>query len=140
MDAPQQLRDAVRGLHENEAGLLRRTSLFDLLADDVEWEVLGSPSELPWAGVFSGPEGVRRWLEVLDAHLAYEQFEPLEFFADGQTVIEVVAASGHARATPRPFASEVVRLWTFRGGRAVRVRSFYDTLAYERALHGSPDA
>jgi uncharacterized protein len=125
---------AVRALHAREGGLLARASLFDLVADDVEWYVLGSPDELPWAGTFRGTGGVRRWMEVLDEHMDYERFEPVEFFADGDTVIEIVFAAGRARATQRYFESEVVRIWAFRDGKAVRVRSFYDTGAYERAL------
>ncbi len=125
---------AVKALHAREGGLLERSSLFDLVAENVEWYVLGSPEELPWAGTFHGPDGVRRWMEVLDEHMEYERFEPLEFFADGETVVEIVMAGGRARATGRPFESEVVRIWTFREGKAVRVRSFYDTGAYERAL------
>jgi ketosteroid isomerase-like protein len=75
-------------------------------------------------------------MEVLDEHMEYERFEPLEFLADGDTVIEIVFAAGRARATGRSFQSEVVRIWTFRDGKAVRVRSFYDTDAYSRALGG----
>jgi uncharacterized protein len=127
---------AVKALHAREAGLLARSSLFDLVAEDVEWYVLGSPDELPWAGTFRGSDGVRRWMEVLDEHMEYERFEPLEFLADGDTVIEIVFAAGRARATGRSFQSEVVRIWTFRDGKAVRVRSFYDTDAYSRALGG----
>jgi uncharacterized protein len=125
---------AVKALHAREGGLLARSSLFDVVADDVEWHVLGSADELPWAGTFRGSEGVRRWMGVLDEHMEYERFEPLEFFADGDTVIEIVSAGGHARATGRSFQSEVVRIWTFREGKAVRVRSFYDTRAYQRAF------
>jgi uncharacterized protein len=126
--------EKVKGLHSRERGLLVRTSLFDLLSDDVEWEVAGSPEVLPWAGKFRGRGAVRRWLEILDEHMDYERFEPLEFFAEGDTVIELVLAGGRARASGRPFESEIVRVWTFRGDEAVRVRSFYDTAAYERAF------
>jgi ketosteroid isomerase-like protein len=57
--------------------------------------------------------------------------------SDGDTVVEIIAAAGHARATGRPFASEVVRVWGFREGKAVRVRSCYDTYAYAAALDQS---
>ncbi len=127
---------AVQALHAREGGLLARSSLFDLVADDVEWYVLGSRDELPWAGTFRGSDGVRRWMEVLDEHMEYERFEPVEFFADGDTVIEIVFAAGRARSTGKPFESEVVRIWTFREGKAVRVRSYYDTGAYSQALAG----
>ena len=136
MTSPSERLAAVQALHAREGGLLARSSLFDLVADDVEWHVLGSPDELPWAGTFRGREGVRRWMETLDEHMEYERFEPVEFFADGDTVIEIVFAGGRARATGRSFQSEVVRIWTFREGKAMRVRSFYDTGAYERALGG----
>ncbi len=126
--------EKVKGLHASERGLLVRTSLFDLLADGVEWQGAGSPDVFPWAGTFLGRDAVRQWLETLDEHMDYERFEPLEFFADGDTVIELVLAGGRARASGRPFESEIVRIWSFRGDEAVRVRSFYDTAAYERAF------
>ena len=136
MSREEQLR-LVEGLHAPESGLLERTSLFDLLAPEVEWLVAGSPEVLPWAGVFRGPDGVTQWMQTLDEHLEYDRFEAVEFFADGDTVIEIVLAGGRAHATGSAFESEVVRIWTFRGNEAIRVRSFYDTGAYERAVLGS---
>ena len=128
---------AVRGLHLPDTGMLERKSLFDLLSEDVEWTAIGPPGLFPWAGTHRGHDGVRRWLEVLNEAMAYETFDLLETYADGNTVIEVIGAAGHARATGRPFASEVVRVWTFDGQTAIRVRSYYDTYAYAAALEAS---
>jgi hypothetical protein len=113
---------AVRSLHVG-AGL-SRDRLWALLADDVEWYALGSPDVLPWAGTVRGHEGVRRWLAVLNEAMDYERFD----------LVEVVLGGGKAVATGKPFESEIVRIWTFRGGRAVKVRSYYDTQAYAAAL------
>jgi ketosteroid isomerase-like protein len=110
---------AVRSLHVG-AGL-SRDRLWALLADDVEWYALGSLDVLPWAGTVRGHEVVRRWLAVLNEAMDYERFE-------------VVLGGGKAVATGKPFESEIVRIWTFRGGRAVKVRSYYDTQAYATAL------
>jgi hypothetical protein len=126
--------ERVKALHTPGTGHLVRAALFDLLADDVEWQVAGSPELLPWAGTFRGRDAVRGWLETLDEHLEYDRFEPLEFFADDDTVVEIVRAAGRANATGRPFESEIVRIWTFHDDEAVRVRSFYDTATYERAF------
>jgi ketosteroid isomerase-like protein len=127
--------EAIRRLHlPDEGGRLQRDPLFDLLDDEVEWSALGPPERFPWAGVHRGPEGVRRWLEMLNETMAYERFELLELYADGDAVVEVIEAGGNARSTGRPFSSEVVRIWSFRGGKAVRVRSYYDTWAYAQAL------
>ena len=138
--SPEQRLGLIKGLHAREGGLLARTELFDLLTADVTWEVLGSPEILPWAGRFDGREAVRRWMALLDEHMEYQEFDPLEFFGDGETVFEVVHAAGRARATGKPFSSEVVRIWTFRGSKVARVRSYYDTGAYERALRSSKGA
>ena len=126
--------EAIKGLHALEGGLLERTSLLDLVADDVEWWAAGSPEVLPWAGIHRGRDAVRRWFETLTEHMDYERFEPLEFYGDRDTVIELVEASGTARATGHAFQSEVVRIWTFDAGKVIRVRSYYDTGVYERAV------
>jgi ketosteroid isomerase-like protein len=123
---------AVRALHVG-AGL-SRDRLWALLADDVEWYALGSPDVLPWAGTVRGHEGVRRWLAVLNEAMDYERFDLVEVVDAGDVVVEVVLGGGKAVATGKPFESEIVRIWTFRGGRAVKVRSYYDTQAYAAAL------
>ena len=125
---------AVKALYESGGDRLDRDVLYDLLADDVEWRVAGAPDRLPWAGTVHGHDGVREWLEVLNHHLQYERFDPLEIFGDGETVVEVISAGGRAAVSGRPYESEIVRIWSFRGGKAVRVRSYYDTAAYERAF------
>ena len=108
--------------------------LFPALAADVEWWVAGSPEILPWAGTFRGPAAVQRWFEDLNATMDYQQFEATEFVAQGETVVVVHEASGVARTTGRPFRSEIVRIWTVRAGKVVRVRSYYDTHAYVAAV------
>ena len=54
-DARDDALAAVRSLHAGEGGLLARSSLYDLIADDVEWYVLGSPDGI------HGRDRVRRW-------------------------------------------------------------------------------
>lgn len=128
-------REAVRQLHDqDESGRLRRIPLFELLDENVEWEALGPTELFPWAGTHRGHDAVRRWFELLSAAMAYDRFELLELYADGETVVEVIAAAGTSRATGTSFASEVVRVWTFRNEKAIRVRSYYDTHAYAAAL------
>ena len=129
--------EAVRSLHTDEGGTLVRDRLFGLLADDVQWQVAGSPDRLSWAGTVRGPEGVRGWLETLNEHMDYERFELLEIHGDAETVVEIVNASGRAAASRRPFESELVRIWTFHADKARLVRSYYDTAAYERSFLGA---
>jgi ketosteroid isomerase-like protein len=131
-------REAVRQLHDpDESGRLRRNPLFDLLDEEVEWQALGPTDLFPWAGTHYGHDGVRRWFELLNAAMDYERFELLELYCDDETVVEVIAAAGKARASEATFASEVVRVWTFHDGKAIRVRSYYDTHGYAAALLGT---
>jgi ketosteroid isomerase-like protein len=134
MSASDRNREAIAALHAAAAGTLSREALFALLAEDVEWSALGDPELMPWAGSHRGHAGVARWLHVLNSALQYESFELLELYADGDVVIEVVRAEGYARETGKRFASDVVRIFTFRGDEVSRVRSFYDTGAYLAAL------
>jgi ketosteroid isomerase-like protein len=108
--------------------------LLPALAADVEWWVAGPPDILPWAGMFRGRDAVESWFEDLNATMDYQQFEATEFIAQGETVVVVHKARGVARSTRRPFVSEIVRIWTVRGGEVVRVRSYYDTHAYVAAV------
>jgi len=122
--------DTIRALHSSDSGRLTWNELSALLDAEVEWWVAGPEHGFPWAGTFRGPDAVARWSDLLDAHLDYTQFELVDAWEDRDTVIELVQASGTARATGSAFASEVVRIWTFRDGRIVRVRSYYDTANY----------
>jgi ketosteroid isomerase-like protein len=108
--------------------------LLPALAVDVEWWVAGPPEILPWAGTFRGRDAVARWFDDLNAIMDYQRFEATEFIAQDDTVVVVHEAQGIARATGRPFASDIVRIWTVRGGEVTRVRSYYDTHAYVAAL------
>jgi hypothetical protein len=82
---------------------------------------LDRPTSCPGRAPSADTLGVRRWLAVLNGAMDYERFE-------------LVLGGGKAIATGKPFESEIVRIWTFRGGRAVKVRSYYDTQAYAAAL------
>jgi ketosteroid isomerase-like protein len=121
----------------SNADLVRGKKVADLralLAPDAEWWVSGSPERLPFAGTFRGPEGFDHWRSALSAAVTYERFRVADEIASGDEVVHIIDAAGHANATGRPYASQVVRVFTVRDGRIVRVRSYFDTAAYEAAL------
>ncbi|GAC1334221.1 MAG: hypothetical protein NVS2B16_37790 [Chloroflexota bacterium] len=126
----------VELIQARQSGILEQLQAHDLIADDIEWWAAGPRDLLPWAGTFRGQDGIRRWFEALGAALEYDKFEPQELVAQGENVVEVIHAGGHAKATGRRFESTIARIWTIREGKVVRVRSFYDTHAYVVALHG----
>ena len=120
--------ELIRGLKVAEMGAH--------LADDAEWWVMGDPTVLPFAGSYRGPDGFAEWRRRLSAAVTYGRFEVIEHIADGDQVVEVIEAAGTANATGRSYESRVVRIFTVRDGRIVRVQSFFDTAEYAKALYG----
>ncbi len=129
-------RRIVELIQARQGDLFDELQLLDLIADEIEWWVAGPPAFLPWAGAFHGPEGVRRWFEILGGALEYDQFEPRELIAQAENVVEVIYGAGRVKETGRRFESDIARIWTIQDGKVIRVRSYYDTYAYVAALHG----
>jgi ketosteroid isomerase-like protein len=63
-------------------------AFLELLTDDVEWIQQGPPV-IPFAGTRHGHEGVMEYFSLLGETLEFEQFEPREFVAQGDTVVVV---------------------------------------------------
>lgn len=125
--------DRLRAVHR-AANYVDALLAADLLAPDVEWWAAGDSTRLPWAGTRRGADGIRDFSRVLGRHMRYTAFAMREYVVGADQVAVTIDAGGTARATGRPFASAVVRLYDVRDGRIVRVRSFYDTDAYARAM------
>ena len=66
--------------------------------------------------------------------MRYDKTELKEYIVDGNQVAAIFWGEGIARSTGKPFKSEILRLYTFRDGKIIRVRNFYDTAAYISAV------
>lgn len=125
----------VRGIHEGR-GIIQRARESGILADSVEWWVAGPREVLPFAGTWRGTAGIEEFERQLDAAMRYDRVELLRYVVSGDDVAALFLGAGVARATGLPFESEIVRLYTFRDSRIVRVRNYYDTAAYVAAVRG----
>ena len=105
-----------------------------LVAEDMEWWVMGDPAVLPWAGTWKGSEGVRTFFERLNELMDYDSFTLEEYIVGADNIVAVISAGGTARLTGKRFESGIVRIYSFRDGKIARVRNYYDTAAYTRAL------
>jgi ketosteroid isomerase-like protein len=127
----------IRWIHEG-SGIIQRFRDSGALADSVEWIVPGPPTVLPFAGRWVGLAGIAQFTQRLDAAMRYDRVELREYLASANSVAAIFIGEGVARATGRPFRSEILRLYTFdeHTGKIVRVRNFYDTFAYVAAVRG----
>lgn len=127
----------VRWIHEG-SGIITRFRESGALADSVEWIVPGPSGVLPFAGRWVGLSGIAEFARRLDATMRYDRVELREYLASANSVGAVFIGEGVARATGRPFRSEILRLYTFDEGtgKIIRVRNYYDTAAYVAAVRG----
>lgn len=131
----QQHLAVIRGIHEGR-GIIQRARESGILADSVEWWVAGPPDVLPFAGTWRGIAGIEEFERRLGATMRYDRVELRRYFVSGDDVAALFLGAGVAKATGRPFESDIVRLYTFRDGKVVRVRNYYDTAAYVAAVRG----
>ena len=103
-------------------------ALLDLMADDVEWTLQGPPV-IPWAGTRRGREGVAEFFSLLGETLEFEQFEPREFVAQGDTVVVLGYERSLVKPTGRTFGQEWAHVYTLRDGKIAKGRFIEDTAA-----------
>jgi uncharacterized protein len=108
-------------------------ALLNLLTDDVEWSLPG-PSVIPWAGTRHGHEGVTEFFSMLGETLEFEQFEPREFVAQGDTVVVLGHERSLVKPTGRMFEQEWAHVYTLRDGKIAEGRFIEDTAAQVVAL------
>lgn len=126
----------IQHIHEPGLGLVRRFRESGLLADSAEWWVAGPREILPFAGSWRGIDGIVEFEKQLGATMRYDKVEIRQYFVSGNEVIAVFLGEGAARATGKPFRGEIVRVYSFSADKVVRVRNYYDTWAYVRAVRG----
>lgn len=97
-----------------------------LLDPDIEIEFYG-PSIIPYAGRYRGKTEARRFFETVLSSVDIHQFDPLDFFGEG----DKVTVTGHLRLTARSTGGEIesdfAHVITVRGERWLRFRDFMDT-------------
>ena len=103
-------------------------ALLSLLTDDVEWTLRG-PSVIPWAGPRRGREGVAEFFSLIGETLEFEQFEPREFVAQGDTVVVLGYERSLVKPTGRTFEQEWAHVYTLKDGKIAKARFIEDTAA-----------
>ena len=104
-------------------------AVLDLMTDDVEWTLQG-PSVIPFAGTRRGREAVGEFYSALGENLEFQQFEPREFVAQGDTVVVLGYERSLIKPTGRTIEHEWAHVYTLRDGRIAKGRFFEDTAAY----------
>ena len=94
-----------------------------LCADDIEWVVNG-PAGLDKCQAFKGPDGVKRFLDILTSSWEFSSFTPHEFIASGETVVVLGEETGKDKASGANFENRWAHVFDVREGRVVRFREY----------------
>jgi hypothetical protein len=111
-------------------------ALLDLLTEDVEWALQG-PAVIPFAGTRYGREGVAEFFSLLGETVEFQEFEPREFVAQGDTVVVLGFERNLIKPTGRTFEQEWAHVYTLRDGKVAKHRALEDTAAYIDAFNAA---
>lgn len=125
--------DIIHQFHSTK-GYIKKFIESGLMSEDVEWFVPGPKEILPFAGTWKGAEGISEFNRLLGSVMRYDKTEIKEYIVDGDHVAAIFLGEGIAKSTGKPFKSEILRLYTFKDGKIIRVRNFYDTASYVAAV------
>jgi uncharacterized protein len=121
--------EIVRRIHER---FLRGDyeAMFELIADDVEWDDSGFPG----GGKYHGHQGMSkasgRWFAAWDDY----EVEFLKYFSAGDKVVSLYRQRGRGKGSGITTEMEAAQVWTLRAGLVTKVEVFPDqTTALEAA-------
>ena len=108
-------------------------ALLDLLTDDVQWTFQG-PSVIPFAGTRRGREGVAEFFSLVEGNLEFQEFEPREFVAQGDTMVVLGFERSLVKPTGRTFEQEWAHVYKLRDSKVAEFLALEDTGAHALAF------
>jgi uncharacterized protein len=88
---------------------------------------------VPWSGSYYGPEGFRRFLEIIDEYVDLS-IETDSLLDTGPMVAQVGRTVGYARASGTWFSFDEVHFWAVKDGKIVVFRNYSDIDEQRRVL------
>jgi uncharacterized protein len=108
------------------------TRMLALLADDVVFRIEGDPDRLPFAGVWTGHDGVRQHLELLARDWEATRFDKLDIVAQADKVAVRIHLGLRHQPTGRAADLLKVDFWTVGDGKVVEFHQVLDSARLER--------
>lgn len=110
-------------------------ALLSTMTDDIHWRpVIGTASHVPFAAERRGKAAVAEFFKQVAESEDFEQFEPREFVAQGDTVVAVGHYRARTKATGKTFESDFVMVFTLRNGKVATFREFTDSAGINAAF------
>ena len=111
-------------------------TIVNACAPNVDWEMVGRPSDYPGFGARKGRKGVEEFFGTVADNLDFKEFSPKEFYPVEDKVFVLGSYAMDMRKTGRAFKSDWVHIFTIRDGQVVSFREFTDTAQAAEAYRG----
>ncbi|MDG2111721.1 MAG: nuclear transport factor 2 family protein [Actinomycetota bacterium] len=92
------------------------------------------PEELPYGGVYVGPEGVRRYIDELQAALRIESLKASQMISSGDQVVVIGTERSRFHSNGQTYEMDWVHVNTVRDAKIVEMREYNDTAAMLEAF------
>jgi hypothetical protein len=110
-------------------------TLLGYMADDIQWRpVLGTARHVPFSGERQGKASVAEFFKIVGESEDFEQFEPREFVAQGNTVVALGHYRAVSKATGKRFDADFAMVFTLRDGKVTSFREFTDSAGINAAF------
>jgi hypothetical protein len=112
-------------------------TLLGYMTDDIQWRpVLGTARHVPFSGERRGKASVAEFFKIVGESEDFEQFEPREFVAQGNTVVALGHYRAVTKATGKRFDADFAMVFTLRDGKVASFREFTDSAGINAAFGG----
>jgi uncharacterized protein len=101
--------------------------ILEICTENVVWS--GPENRhVPYAGTFTGKDGVLEFFNSLAENVDYSSFEPKEFFHDRDVVVVLGHHTGTVKKTGKTYDHDWCMVFRFRDEKLYNYYSFVDTL------------
>jgi uncharacterized protein len=111
-------------------------TLLGSFSEGLDFQHPMSQSIWPWAGKRNGRTGLGEFVAGINETMAFEQFKPREFIAQGDHVVVLFFERGRVKATGVVFDNFYVHVFKIEDGKIAQFLIFEDTAPIIAALHG----
>ena len=108
-------------------------SVLSIFDNDVVWVRPGEPY-IPFAGTFTGIEGLAKMFGIISKTIKIKGFHPKEILAKGDTVVVIGADEADVIATGKSYLSEWVYVYTIKNKKITHVQVYLDSLLLSEAF------
>lgn len=109
-------------------------AFLSLFSPDAVWTEPGITDNIPYAGSFTGIDGITKLLTILSQSLHIKSFVPNLFLADGDNVAVFGDNDAEVISTGKSYSTKWVYLFTVQNGKVTRLQVFMDTLVIANAF------